>query len=52
MRARPLTLRRVGPIAALAVLASCLTFVVLEWLVPYANQAFRDLTFGGQIVRV
>jgi hypothetical protein len=51
MRASPMTLRLVGPIAALALLASCLMLIVLDLLVPAANRAFLELTFGGQIVR-
>jgi hypothetical protein len=51
MRESPLTLRLVGPMAALAALASCLTLIVLDWMVPAANQAFFELTAGGQIAQ-
>jgi hypothetical protein len=51
MRSRPLTARVLGPMTALALLASGLTVAMLEWLVPEANQAFRTLMAGGHVVR-
>jgi hypothetical protein len=46
MRGRRLNPRQIGPTAGLVLIAVGLTLATLEWLVPEANQAFRQLTFG------
>ena len=51
MRTRPLTVNVVAPLSALALLASGVTVVMLEWLVPEANEAFRTVAFGRHLPR-
>jgi len=51
MRARPLAIGLVASFCALALLASGLTVVILEWLVPDANQAFRTVASGTPVAR-
>jgi lipopolysaccharide export LptBFGC system permease protein LptF len=39
------------PVLAIALVGSMLMFIVLGWVVPEANQAFRELLSGRRVVR-
>lgn len=49
LRSRPLTLGVAAPLAGLALFASILTLAVVQWLLPAANQAFRDVATGSHL---
>jgi hypothetical protein len=51
LRDRAVSSRVRSSIASLAVACSVAAFVILAWVLPAANQAFRELIFGGPLAR-
>jgi lipopolysaccharide export LptBFGC system permease protein LptF len=51
MRGRVVTTRVRRTIAALAVACSIAMLVDVAWVMPAGNQAFRELMFGGRLLR-
>jgi hypothetical protein len=51
LRGRVATRRVARSVAALAIACSILTFVLVAWTMPAANQAFRELAAGSRIPR-
>jgi hypothetical protein len=54
MRGRSVTRRQIGTVLAVALAFTAVVWVVLEWLMPQANQQFRELIVtrlsGGRVV--
>jgi hypothetical protein len=51
LRNRAATTRAKWTITALAIGCSAVAFIIVAWLMPEANQAFRELTAGRRLMR-
>lgn len=54
MRGKAVTVRRITTVLAIALASTAVVWIVLEWLMPQANQGFREMVVarisGGRVV--